>query len=130
MPADIPGFGGMGGAARREDAMRLTLAAHKDFHVPADPLSPRSTFARGMDLERRSAEEDAEAGQDDVRTELGLRSLLDSLESSLSNEEEGLRKMPGFGFPAATELPPRNIEYSSSANVWHPTHALHTEGGV
>jgi hypothetical protein len=138
MPMDIPGFGGMGGPARRrEDAMRVTSAAHADYHVPADPLSPRATFARGSGIgggggggERDEASppgspEDArskggEGGADDVRAELGLRSLLDSLESSLNDEEDGLRQVPGFGFPAATELPPRSIESSASAHVWHP----------
>ncbi len=138
MPMDIPGFGGMGGPARRrEDAMRVTSAAHADYRVPADPLSPRSTFARGKikgggewsdasppgsseDVGSKGEEEGGGLGGGDVRAELGLRSLLDSLEKSLNNEEEGLRQVPGFGFPAATELPPRNIESSASAHVWHP----------
>ena len=139
MPMDIPGFGSMGGAARRrEDAMRVTSAAHANHYVPADPLSPRSTFFRGSDdmeveygaghrwnktpsivsQEDRSLFKDA--GDNDVRAELGLRSLLDSLESSLSSEEEVLRQVPGFGFPAATEFAPRKIDSSAAAYVWHP----------
>ena len=137
MPMEIAGFGAMGGAARRrEDALQTTTAADAKYHIPADPLSPRSRIARVEDDYGMATKSDQEqlyqsdsphldsskidAPDPEVRAELGLRSLLDSLNESLNKEEHGLRKVPGFGFPSATELPPRSIEASAAAHVWHP----------
>ena len=123
MPADIPGSGAWaelhdGEKTRALDFSRAYLCARR-------PVIRRSTFARVW-IWREEVPKKMEAGTDDGAQNL-TAPLLDSLESSLSNEEEGLRKMLGFGF-AATELPPRTSSI-------HPRkclapHALHTEGGV
>ena len=132
MRADLPEHGG---ARRREDAMMRggsgsgsgsgSFVGNSSSHdnsrmIPSSPVYPRSGFAASSDSRMEQYEDEYESGKQEVRVEVALRSLLDHLESNLNRQEVSMHKSPGFGFPAATELPRRTIERQAVNQVWHP----------